>query len=428
MNAEQVAQIDIAEYGRLAKRAASDLALADSNAKNAALASIADALEQETDAILQCNALDLEACRRAKRPSYYIDRMQLNKERIEDIAVAARAIAAAEDPVGETLSQHIRKDGLNISRIRAPLGVVGVIYESRPNVTVDITALCVKSGNAVILRGGSDALNTNAKLTELVSAAIENAGLPADSVQLIKSADRDIVKQMLTMDKYIDVIIPRGSSELIDLVNRDAAMPVIAGGAGVCHTYVDDAADLDMAYSVILNAKTQRHTVCNALDTVLVHQRIAHDFLPGLAARFAAAGVEMRVDKRAMAILGPKKKGVNIRLASAADFRTEHLALIANIKVVDSLAGALEHIAAIDSRHTEAIITGDQSAAERFIRAVDAAAVMWNASSYFCDGGEFGLGAEVAVSTGKMHARGPVGLRELTTYKWAARGNGHIRT
>ena len=420
-------EIDIKEYGELAKRAATALACADAERKNDALGRIADALEQNTADILASNQLDLELCKKNKRADYYIERMTLTEERIEAIAIAVRQIASADDPIGDILGEDTRADGLVLSRVRVPFGVVGVIFESRPNVTIDIAALCIKSGNAVILRGGSDAINTNTKLAELARDAVVEAGLPADCIQLVQSTDRAIVKNMLALDRYIDIMIPRGGTDLIQLVTDNATMPTIAGGAGVCHTFVDADADLDMALKVVLNAKAERHTVCNALDTVLVHERIAHDFLPLLAEKFADAGVAMRVDKRTLTILGPRKKGILVELASDSDFHTEHLALIANIKVVNSLDTALEHIGKVDSRHSEAIITNNRKTANTFLKSVDAAAVFWNASTYFNDGGEFGLGAEVAVSTGKMHARGPVGMRELTTYKWVVRGDGHIR-
>jgi glutamate-5-semialdehyde dehydrogenase len=317
-------------------------------------------------------------------------------------------------------------NGLQIGRRRVPLGVVGAIYESRPNVTVDISTLCLKSGNAVILRGGKEAIHSNGALVGLVKECVTAAGVPEDAVQFIESTDRALVGRMLKMKETIDLMIPRGGQELIRRVAEEAAMPAVTGGVGVCHTFVDRSANLDMALDVVHNAKVQRPSVCNALDTVIVHSAIAPSYLPMLASRWAEFGVEMRCDRRALSLLGPSN-GISVRPAEEEDWGMEFLSLTAAVRVVDSLDEALEHIEVYGSGHSEAIITDNYGAAMRFVDEVDAAAVMVNTSTRFNDGGEFGLGAEVAISTNKIHARGPMGLRDLTSYKWVVLGNGQVR-
>ncbi|UCC17476.1 MAG: glutamate-5-semialdehyde dehydrogenase, partial [Dehalococcoidales bacterium] len=330
------------------------------------------------------------------------------------------------DPVGEISDMRTLPNGLVAGRKRVPLGVLGVIYESRPNVTVDISALCIKSGNAVILRGGREAVHSNTALTGLVSNAAERAGMPAGTIQFIENTDRSLVEQMLKMNQVIDLLIPRGGAGLIKYVRENATMPVVAGGIGVCHTYVDPAANLNNAAAIAYNAKVQRPTVCNAMDTLLVHTDIAEAFLPMAAAELARAGVEMHCDSRAMDIL---KSNSSLKLVDAVeeDWGKEYLALIAAIKVVNSLDEAIDHIARYGSGHSEAIITENYSAATRFLNEIDAACVYVNASTRFTDGAQFGLGAEVGISTQKMHARGPLGVKELTTYKWIIYGNGQVR-
>ena len=308
----------------------------------------------------------------------------------------------------------------------SPLGVIGAVYESRPNVTIDISSLCLKSGNAIILRGGSDAINSNTALASLVKDSIADAGIPDDAVQVMETTDRAVVGQMLTAKGIIDLLIPRGSQALINRVASEATIPAITGGVGVCHTYVDGQADLDMALDVVDNAKVSRPSVCNALDTVIVHSETAQKFLPALAKRWEDVGVEMRCDMRALSILG-SSNGARAVQVSEKDWQTEHLSLTAGVRVVDSLDEALEHIEQYGSGHSEAIVTEDYAAAMRFLDEVDAGAVFVNASTRFNDGGQFGLGAEVAISTDKMHARGPMGLKELTSYKWTVLGDGHIR-
>jgi glutamate-5-semialdehyde dehydrogenase len=305
--------------------------------------------------------------------------------------------------------------------------VIGVIYESRPNVTIDIATLCLKSGNGVVLRGGKECILTNTVLAGIVKNAIEEAGIPRGAVQFVESTDRALVKEMLEMDDSIDLMIPRGSAELVKFVGQNAKMPAITGGVGVCHTYIDADANLDSALKIVLNAKAKRPTVCNALDTILVHQRVAREFLPNLVFEFGLHDIELRVDGRAMSIMGPIVDGAKVSSAQSDDFGTEFLALIASVKIVDSMEEAMEHIAQFGSKHSEAIISENIEAIERFLNEVDSGAVFANTSTYFNDGAQFGLGAEVAISTNKLHARGPMGLKEITTYKWKVRGQGQVR-
>jgi glutamate-5-semialdehyde dehydrogenase len=334
-----------------------------------------------------------------------------------------RTVASLPDPVGETFDSKVLPNGLRIEKRRVPLGVIGVIFESRPNVTVDISSLCLKSGNAVILRGGKEALRSNSALAMVVKEAAQASGVPGDAIQFIKSPERELVSRMLKMNENIDLIIPRGGEQLVALVTENAAMPVLASGVGICHTYVDRTADLEKAVAIAFNAKVQRPTVCNALDCLLVHSEIAERYLPMIATEWAKAGVEMRCDERALKILSNFKAFP----ATDSDWGKEFLALIAAVRVVDSMDEAMEHIACYNSGHSEAIITEDYSTANRFLEEVDAACVYVNASTRFTDGGQFGLGAEVGISTQKFHARGPMGLKELTTYKWVIMGNGQVR-
>ena len=425
---ETTTERTLEEYGQAARVASRELASASIDTRNEALERIADALEENCDKILAANKIDLENAHQAGLKEYYIERMTLSVDRVDQIATAVREVAQSEDPVGKTLESKTHENGMSIVRKSVPLGVIGVIFESRPNVTIDITALCLKSANAVILRGGSDVFNTNSAMIKIARKAITAAGLPADCAQLIHSTDRKLVAEMLKLDKYIDLMIPRGSEGLVNLVRDTATMAVIAGGVGVCHTYVDRAADLDMALNIVHNAKTQRHSVCNALDTVLIDQSVAPKFLPKLVAKLTQAGVELRLDQRAMSLIGPSKNDPKVKLAQDDDFGQEFLALILSVAIVDDMDDAIQFIDSYGSQHSEAIITADEDTANRFLLTVDSAAVFWNASIRFNDGGEFGLGSEVAVSTGKMHARGPVGTRDLTTYKWVVKGEGQIRT
>jgi glutamate-5-semialdehyde dehydrogenase len=420
------AEVDIKAIGEAARAASRVLARVRTGVKNAALEAIAQALERHQEEVLGANAQDMEAGRRGGLSPALLDRLLLTPERLRGMARDVRAVAALPDPVGEVFDARTLPNGLLVARKRVPLGVIGAIYESRPNVTVDIACLCLKAGNACILRGGSEALRSNMALAGLVRQAIARVGLPQDAVQFIPSADRGVVLQMLRAKEYIDLLIPRGGADLIRFVAQHATMPVVTGGIGVCHAYVDAAADLQKALRIVHNAKVQRPTVCNALDCVLVHSAIAGRFLPPMGRLLARDGVELRCDARALEVLG-SLEGVRVAPATEEDWGKEFLALVLAVKVVDSLEEALAHIERYGSGHTEAIITEDYSAAMRFVDGVDAAAVMVNASTRFTDGGQFGLGAEVAISTSKFHARGPMGLREITSYKWVVLGSGQVR-
>ncbi|MCJ7655913.1 MAG: glutamate-5-semialdehyde dehydrogenase [Dehalococcoidia bacterium] len=417
---------ELEEKGKAAKAASKKLASLPTEVKNRALFGIADALRARQNEILAANSQDYKESEASGMSAAMLDRLMLNPSRLEGIANDVRTVAALADPVGEVIEERTLPNGLHLSKKRVPLGVIGAIYESRPNVTVDISALCLKSGNAVILRGGKEALRSNLALAKVVQEAAYKAGVPQGAVQIIESTDRALVDHMLKMKGIIDLIIPRGGAGLIKSVAENAAMPVITGGIGVCHTYVDKSADLNKAVAIAYNAKVQRPTVCNALDTLLAHTKIASRYLPLIAQEWAKAGVEIHCDKRALAILKPITS-LKLIPAKADDWGKEFLALIAAIKVVDSLDEALEHIERYGSGHSEAIVTEDKSAAARFLNEVDAACVYANASTRFTDGGQFGLGAEIGISTQKFHARGPMALRELTSYKWLIVGDGHVR-
>ena len=420
-------KLSLSEQAKAASYASGYLATATAEIKNTALIAIAEAVEANSTSILDANAEDLENAKRDGMDFHIRDRMTLNGNRVQDMADAARSISKLEDPIGEVLEQRNLPNGLHLERVRVPIGVIGVIYESRPNVTIDIATLCLKSGNAVILRGGKECILTNMTLATIIKDAVESAGIPSDIVQFIESTDRALVKEMLQMDQAIDLMIPRGSAELVNFVGQNARMPAITGGIGVCHTYVDADADLDNALEIVVNAKVQRPTVCNALDTVLVHQAVAHNFLPKLALEFGIQNVELRADSRAMSILDALASGAKIMQAVSDDFGTEFLALIASVKIVDSIDEALTHISNYGSGHSEAIVSENNEVIERFLNEAAASAVFANASTRFNDGGEFGLGAEVAISTNKLHARGPMGLKEITSYKWKIRGQGQVR-
>ena len=413
---------ELQEKGAAAKGAARLLRRLPSAAKDRALHGIAQALLARQAEIVKANALDYEAARESGMADSMLDRLLLTPERIAGMAADVRQVAALPDPVGEVIEMRTLPNGLQIGRRRVPLGVIGVIYESRPNVTIDIASLALKSGNVCILRGGKEALHSNMVLADIVQQALREAGVPAAAVQLIENTDRALVAKLLRMRDVIDLLVPRGGAQLIRFVAGNATMPVVTGGIGVCHTYVDSSAGIEMAADIVYNAKCRRPTICNALDTLVVHSAIAGGFLPEIARRWAAAGVEMRCDERALALLGDAAVP-----AAAEDFGQEFLALVAAIKVVDSLDKAIEHIETYGSGHSEAIVTQDYTAAQRFLEEVDAAAVYVNASTQFTDGAQFGLGAEVGISTQKMHARGPMGLRELTSYKWTILGNGQTR-
>ena len=406
---------------RAAKEAARALALASTGAKNEALLQMARGLEEKVGPVLEANRADLARGQAAGLTPAFLDRLTLSEARIEGMAAGLRQVAALPDPVGETVEAWRRPNGIDISRVRVPLGVIGFIYEARPNVTADAAGLCLKSGNAVLLRGGSEALASNAAIVNVLGKAVEKAGLPADAVQVVDTADRAAVMAMLTLDRLIDLIIPRGGEEFVRLVAERATVPVLKHDKGLCHVYVDGSADLDMAAALAVNSKAQRVSVCNAMETLLVDSAVAAAFLPIAAARLREAGVEMRGDDRTRALVP------DARPATDVDWDTEYLDYIVAIRVVDGLDAAIEHIRHHGSGLAEAIVTSDLRSARRFTREVDAAAVLVNASTRLVDGSQFGMGAEMGISTSRLHARGPVGVRELTTTKFILMGDGQVR-
>lgn len=411
--------------GQRAKAAARSLATVSTVTKNTALQAIAAQLRADMDAILAANEQDVADARTNGLSAALIDRLRLTPERLQAIAADVEHVITLADPVGERFDVRMLPNGLHLHRRRVPIGVVGVIYESRPNVTVDVACLCLKTGNAVILRGGKETTRSNAVLVAAIRRALATAGLPDDAVQVITDPSRERVVELLRMDQYVDMIIPRGGAGLHQFCREHATIPVITGGVGVCHMFVDATANIEQALPVIHNAKVQRPSACNALDTLLVERVIAPQLLPRVAADLAAVGVELRADAEAFPLLSTAAP--NVVPATASDWNTEFLALVLAVRVVDGLDEALEHIWRYSTGHSDAILTTDASAAARFIEEVDSAAVFVNASTRFNDGGQFGLGAEVAVSTQKTHARGPMALQELTTYKWVVEGNGHVR-
>jgi len=413
--------------GRAAREASKRLAYISTDIKNRALHNISRDLRARKDEVLAANREDYKEAEASGMSTHMLDRLMLDESRVEAIAADVLNIAALPDPVGEVFDMRTQPNGLQIGKKRVPLGVIGAIYESRPNVTIDISSLCLKSGNAVLLRGGKEAIRSNSALAKVVQDASLNAGMPDGAVQCVENTDRALVDHMLTMRNVIDLIIPRGGAGLIRSVAERASMPVLTGGIGVCHTYVDKSADVEKAVAIVYNAKVQRPTVCNALDTLLVHADIAGGCLPLIAAELAKDGVEMHCDRPTLAIL-KNQSGLNLVPATDEDWGKEFLSLVAAIKVVDSLDAALAHIEHYGSGHSEAILTEDYTSATRFLNEVDAACVYVNASTRFTDGAQFGLGAEVGISTQKFHARGPLGLKELTAYKWIIYGSGQVRT
>ncbi|NWF79901.1 MAG: glutamate-5-semialdehyde dehydrogenase [Chloroflexi bacterium] len=416
---------DLEQIGQRARAAARMLATLPTVAKDRALHAMATALREHEAAILAANAEDVAAARAAGTTDALIDRMLLTPARLAAIAADTRSVADLPDPVGTVFDAVDLPNGLHLHKRRTPLGVVGVIYEARPNVTVDIAGICLKTGNAAILRGGSDIARSVAAITGALGAALEHVGLPADAIQSITDPDRAIVRGLLRLDRYVDMIIPRGGAGLHRFCREHATIPVITGGIGVVHLFVEASADLERAVPLIFNAKVQRPSVCNALDTLLVQREVAAHLLPAVAASLCAAGVELRCDGESLAILAdqPDAGGWRIVPASPADFGNEFLDLILAIHIVSGLDEAIDFIATHGSGHTEAILTADRAAAARFTAEVDASAVFVNASTRFNDGGQFGLGAEVAVSTQKLHWRGPMGLEALTTFKWVGEGD-----
>ncbi|MGH8481881.1 MAG: glutamate-5-semialdehyde dehydrogenase [Nevskiaceae bacterium] len=409
------------ERGARARAASRVVARAETGQKNAALFSFAEVLRADRSRILAANSLDLKAGGAGKLDAALMDRLELTQERIEAMADGVRQVANLPDPVGEFVDLRPRPSGIQVGRMRVPLGVIGIIYESRPNVTADAAALCLKSGNACILRGGSEALNSNLAIANCMDKALKDAGLPTDAVQVLDTTDRKAVLELLTMPQYLDVVIPRGGNSLVEFVAEHARVPVIKHLQGICHVYIDGAADLEKAVAVAVNAKTQRYGTCNTMETLLVDQEVAAKVLPELGRIYREHGVELRGCDKTRKILS------GVKAATAEDWRTEYLAPILSIRIVNGIDQAMEHIAEYGSQHTDAIVTENLSRARRFLREVDSSSVMVNASTRFADGYEYGLGAEVGISTDKFHARGPVGLEGLTSLKWVVIGDGHIR-
>jgi len=409
------------DVGQRARAVSRIVGRAETRSKDAALLAIADAIEAAEHALRAANRLDMEAGRNNGLEPALRDRLELTPKGIRGMAQGLREIAAQTDPVGEITDLKYRPSGIQVGRMRVPLGVVGIIYESRPNVTADAAALCLKAGNAAILRGGSEALNSNRAVADCIQRGLAAAGLPADAVQVIDTADRAAVGELIRMAEYVDVIVPRGGKGLIERISREARVPVIKHLDGVCHVYIDDRADLDKAVAVAYNAKTQRYGTCNTMETLLVAEGIAERVLPVLGRMYREAGVELRGCARTCDLLADAK------VATEEDWRAEYLAPILAVRVVKDMDEAMNHIAAYGSAHTDAIVTEDYGRARRFLREVDSSSVMVNASTRFADGGEYGLGAEVGISTDKLHARGPVGVEGLTTLKFVVLGDGHVR-
>ena len=415
----------VAEICAGAKRASRELARLDTTTKNNAIGAMADALEARVGEILEANARDMEAGREADLDASLLDRLLLTPERVAGIARDARRIVALPDPVGEVISGGRMYNGLDMRQVRVPLGVVAVVYEARPNVTIDCSALCLKSGNAIVLRGSSTALHSNTVLASIASEAVSAAGLPAGAVSLVAGGDRDELRQIATQEGVVDLIIPRGGEGLKNALKEHAKVPVIYAASGNCHVYVDESADLDDAVAITLNAKVQRPSVCNAAETLVVHSAIAPSFLPRALSELRESGVELRVDSRARSLAGDLAGSLND--ATEEDWATEYHALILAVKVVDSADEAIEHVNRYTSGHSDAVVTQSTEVAQAFTGGVDTACVYVNASTRFTDGGEFGMGAEIGNSTQKLHARGPIGLRELCTYKYVVEGSGQVR-
>ncbi|HBK4768454.1 glutamate-5-semialdehyde dehydrogenase [Serratia sp. P2ACOL2] len=414
------------QMGKGAKQASWQLAVLSTAKKNQVLSVIADRLEAESEVILQANEQDMAQARASGMTEALLDRLLLTPARLAAIANDVRQVCRLNDPVGHVLDGSLLDSGLKLERRRVPLGVIGVIYEARPNVTIDVASLCLKTGNAVILRGGKETHHTNQATVKVIQQALEQCGLPAAAVQAIDSPDRALVNELLRLDRYVDMLIPRGGAGLHKLCREQSTIPVITGGIGVCHTYVDDSVDFDKALTVIENAKIQRPSACNSLETLLVNRSIAAEFLPALSARMAAVGVTLHAAENAMPLLqdGP----ATVVAVAAEDYDDEWLSLDLNVALVDDIDQAIDHIRTHGTSHSDAILTRSLSSAEHFVRAVDSSAVYVNASTRFTDGGQFGLGAEVAVSTQKLHARGPMGLDALTTYKWIGYGDDLVRS
>ena len=418
--------LDLHALGQAAQKAARKLARLSTDDKNQVLLNLAALLRSDHADVLAANKGDYQEAKADGLEESMLDRLLLTGDRLNGIADEIERVAELPDPIGEVIETSSLPNGLITSRRRVPLGVVGSIYESRPNVTVDIFGLCLKSGNACILRGGKETIRSNTALHTMLRKALSDSGITTDAVQFVNNPDRALVDAMLKMDSYIDLLVPRGGASLVKYVAENATMPAVTGGIGVCHTYVDRSANLNMAVEIVHNAKVRRPSICNALDTVLLHSEVAAVGLPMIAKELTGSGVELHCDNRALSVLGPESSEAVIP-ANEDDWGREFLSLTAAVKIVDSLDDALEHIETYGSGHSEAIITEDDEAATRFLDEVDAAAVYVNASTQFTDGGQFGLGSEVGISTQKFHARGPMGLKELTSYKWVIVGKGQIR-
>ncbi len=414
-------QVYMQSVGQAARAASRQMAAAETEARNRALLAMARAIDAAREALAAANAEDLARGRDHGLDAALLDRLELTPARIDTMIEGLRQVAALPDPVGAITDMSYRPSGIQVGRMRVPLGVIGIIYESRPNVTVEAASLCIKSGNAAILRGGSESIASNQAIAACIRAGLAEAGLPGSAVQVIETADRAAVGELITMPAYVDVIVPRGGKGLIERIARDARVPVIKHLDGICHVYIDDAADLDRAFDIAMNAKTQRYGTCNTMETLLVARSVAADILPRLAAAYGEKGVELRGCDRTREVLP------DIVAATDEDWRTEYLAPILSIRVVDGLDQAIEHIDAYSSRHTDSIVTEDYSRARRFLREVDSSSVMVNASTRFADGFEYGLGAEIGISTDKLHARGPVGLEGLTSQKFVVLGSGQVR-
>ncbi|MCR5687149.1 MAG: glutamate-5-semialdehyde dehydrogenase [Lachnospiraceae bacterium] len=416
---------DLIETGRLAKSAAYIMGALSTEEKNRGLAAVATALEAECASILSENAKDVENAKNAGTPPAMIDRLLLNEKRIADMALSVRQVCNLPDPVGDVLSKTERPNGLLIEKVRVPMGVIGIIYESRPNVTSDAFSLCFKTGNAVILRGGSDAINSNRAIVEVIRKALESVDITSDAVQLVTDTSRQTASEMMKLDKYIDLLIPRGGAGLIRNVVETATIPVIETGTGNCHIFVDESADINMAVNIIYNAKTQRMGVCNACESLLVHEKIAAAAIPAICAKLKTKDIEIRAGQRVFSLV--PELSDEMKTATEEDFATEFLGPVISLQIVSDVREAVEHINRYTTHHSEAIITKSAENAELFLNGVDSACVYHNASTRFTDGFEFGFGAEIGISTQKLHARGPMGLCELTSYKYKVYGNGQVR-
>lgn len=417
--------MNVTEYmqqvGRQARAASRIIAIANRGQKDRALYAIAQQLEENSEALIAANAQDLAAGTEKGLEPALLDRLELNQKGVMAMAEGCRQVAALPDPVGEISDMSYRPSGIQLGKMRVPLGVIGIVYESRPNVTVDAAILCLKSGNATILRGGSEAIHSNQAIAKCIAAGLDEVGLPVHAVQIVETTDRQAVGDLITMPEYVDVIVPRGGKGLIERISRDASVPVIKHLDGICHVYIDEEADFDKAMAIAINSKTHRYGVCNAMETLLVHKARAKEILPPLCAQYSEIGVELRGCERTAAIVP------DVLAATEEDWQTEYLAAILSIRVVDDFTQALDHIAQYSSGHTESIVSENYTTSRAFVQRVDSSSVMVNASTRFADGFEYGLGAEIGISTDKLHARGPVGLEGLTSQKYVVYGNGHTR-